>query len=47
LRASQGNVMLEEAIDEANARKPKGRDFMIDRRHAAPAVRRPMSMTGD
>ena len=34
------------AIDAAIARKPKGHDFIIDRRHAAPALARPMSMTG-
>ena len=27
-------------------RKPKGHDFIIDRRHSAPAVRRHMSVTG-
>ena len=31
---------------EAIARKPKGHDFIIDRRHTAPAVRRHMSVTG-
>jgi GTP 3',8-cyclase len=46
LRASKDDEMLEEAIDEAISRKPKGHDFMIDRRHTVPAVRRPMSMTG-
>ena len=46
LRASDDNEMLDEAIDEAIARKPKGHDFMIDRRHSAPAVKRSMSMTG-
>ncbi len=46
LRASKDDEMLEEAIDEAITRKPKGHDFMIDRRHTTPAVRRPMSMTG-
>ena len=46
VRASRDDAMLEEAIDNAISRKPKGHDFMIDRRHAAPAVRRPMSMTG-
>jgi cyclic pyranopterin phosphate synthase len=46
LRASRDDGMLDEAIDEAISRKPKGHDFMIDRRHATPAVRRPMSMTG-
>jgi cyclic pyranopterin phosphate synthase len=34
------------AIDEAIARKPKGHDFVIDRRHRAPAVSRHMSVTG-
>ena len=46
LRATSSNEMLDDAIDEAIARKPKGHDFMIDRRHAAPAVARAMSMTG-
>ena len=34
------------AIDEAIARKPKGHDFIIDRRHSRPAVARHMSVTG-
>lgn len=34
------------AIDEAITRKPKGHDFVIDRRGAAPAVPRHMSVTG-
>lgn len=46
LRSSRDDGMLEDAIDEAIARKPKGHDFMIDRRHTTPAVPRPMSMTG-
>jgi cyclic pyranopterin phosphate synthase len=46
LRASSDDGMLDEAIDAAIARKPKGHDFMIDRRHSAPAVARAMSMTG-
>ena len=46
LRASGDDGMLDAAIDNAIARKPKGHDFMIDRRHSGPAVRRPMSMTG-
>ena len=46
LRASADDEMLDEAIAAAIARKPKGHDFMIDRRHAAPAVARAMSMTG-
>jgi cyclic pyranopterin phosphate synthase len=46
LRAANDDEMLDEAIDAAIARKPKGHDFMIDRRHSAPAVARAMSMTG-
>jgi cyclic pyranopterin phosphate synthase len=46
LRASSDDGMLDEAIDAAIARKPEGHDFMIDRRHSAPAVARAMSMTG-
>jgi cyclic pyranopterin phosphate synthase len=46
LRASDGDTALEAAIDEAISRKPKGHDFMIDRRHTGPAVARPMSLTG-
>jgi cyclic pyranopterin phosphate synthase len=46
LRASPDDMELASAIDAAIARKPKGHDFVIDRRHAAPAVRRHMSMTG-
>jgi cyclic pyranopterin phosphate synthase len=46
LRASEGNELLDRAITEAIARKPKGHDFIIDRRHSAPAVRRHMSVTG-
>jgi cyclic pyranopterin phosphate synthase len=46
LRASDGDTALEAAIDEAISRKPKGHDFMIDRRHTGPAVARPMSHTG-
>ena len=46
LRATSDNELLDAAIDEAIARKPKGHDFMIDRRHAAPALARSMSMTG-
>jgi cyclic pyranopterin phosphate synthase len=34
------------AIREAMGRKPKGHDFKIERRGEAPAVSRPMSMTG-
>jgi GTP 3',8-cyclase len=46
LRASEGNDLLHAAIDEAIGRKPKGHDFIIDRRHQRPAVARHMSTTG-
>jgi cyclic pyranopterin phosphate synthase len=46
LRASESNDLLYAAIDEAIARKPKGHDFIIDRRHQRPAVGRHMSTTG-
>ncbi|MDQ0999454.1 cyclic pyranopterin phosphate synthase [Phyllobacterium ifriqiyense] len=46
LRASEGNELLSNAIDEAIGRKPKGHDFIIDRRHNRPAVSRHMSVTG-
>ena len=46
LRASEGNELLNAAIDEAISRKPKGHDFIIDRRHNKPAVARHMSVTG-
>ncbi|RUW60630.1 GTP 3',8-cyclase MoaA [Mesorhizobium sp. M7A.F.Ca.US.008.03.1.1] len=46
LRASEGNELVAEAIDEAIGRKPKGHDFIIDRRTSRPAVSRHMSVTG-
>ncbi|HEX5847490.1 MAG TPA: GTP 3',8-cyclase MoaA [Rhodoplanes sp.] len=46
LRASEGNDLLYAAIDEAIARKPKGHDFVIDRRRKRPALARHMSVTG-
>jgi cyclic pyranopterin phosphate synthase len=46
LRASDDDALLEAAIREAIARKPKGHDFVIDRRHERPAVARHMSVTG-
>jgi len=46
LRASEGNELLSAAIEEAISRKPKGHDFVIDRRHKRPAVARHMSVTG-
>jgi cyclic pyranopterin phosphate synthase len=46
LRASESNDRLYQAIDEAITRKPKGHDFVIDRRHKRPALSRHMSVTG-
>jgi cyclic pyranopterin phosphate synthase len=46
LRASESNERLYAAIDEAITRKPKGHDFVIDRRHQRPALSRHMSVTG-
>jgi cyclic pyranopterin phosphate synthase len=46
LRASEGNELLSAAIDEAIGRKPKGHDFIIDRRTNRPSVSRHMSVTG-
>jgi cyclic pyranopterin phosphate synthase len=46
LRADESNIALNDAIDEAIGRKPKGHDFVIDRRSKQPAVSRHMSVTG-
>ncbi|MDA9430664.1 GTP 3',8-cyclase MoaA [Bradyrhizobium sp. CCBAU 51627] len=46
LRASDDNVLLADAIDRAIGLKPKGHDFIIDRRHDRPSVSRHMSVTG-
>jgi GTP 3',8-cyclase len=46
LRGSEGNDLLNAAIDAAISRKPKGHDFIIDRRHNRPALSRHMSVTG-
>ncbi len=46
LRASTADDLLNGAIDAAIARKPKGHDFIVDRRGAKPAVARHMSVTG-
>ena len=46
LRAHPGDAALQAAITEAISRKPKGHDFIIDRRTAKPAVSRHMSVTG-
>lgn len=45
LRASESDAVLDQAIDAAIGRKPKGHDFIIDR-EARPAVPRHMSVTG-
>jgi cyclic pyranopterin phosphate synthase len=46
LRADPTDTALMDAIDEAIGRKPKGHDFVIDRRRRTPAVGRHMSVTG-
>jgi cyclic pyranopterin phosphate synthase len=46
LRQSESDEPLDAAIREAISRKPKGHDFIIDRRHNRPAVSRHMSVTG-
>ncbi len=46
LRASESDDALHAAIDAAISRKPKGHDFVIDRRGQRPAVGRHMSVTG-
>ena len=46
LRSGVDDAGLDQAIREAISRKPKGHDFIIDRRHDRPAVARHMSVTG-
>ncbi|WP_079536993.1 GTP 3',8-cyclase MoaA [Bradyrhizobium lablabi] len=46
LRASADDALLAQAIDRAIGLKPKGHDFIIDRRHNRPSVSRHMSVTG-
>ena len=46
LRASDDPAVIGAAIDEAIGRKPKGHDFIIDRRSNKPSVSRHMSVTG-
>jgi cyclic pyranopterin phosphate synthase len=46
LRASDDDMLLADAIDRAIGLKPKGHDFIIDRRHNRPSVSRHMSVTG-
>jgi GTP 3',8-cyclase len=46
IRRSVDDLALFKAMDEAIARKPKGHDFIIDRKQSRPAVARHMSTTG-
>jgi cyclic pyranopterin phosphate synthase len=46
LRTSSDDELLASAIDRAIGVKPKGHDFVIDRRHNRPSVSRHMSVTG-
>jgi GTP 3',8-cyclase len=46
LRASLHDDVFDTALTDAISRKPKGHDFMIDRRTMRPAVSRHMSVTG-
>ena len=46
LRNSEGDGALTSAIQEAISRKPKGHDFIIDRRKKSSPVPRHMSVTG-
>ncbi|MDB5620890.1 GTP 3',8-cyclase MoaA [Tardiphaga sp.] len=46
LRASPDDALLGATIDRAIGLKPKGHDFIIDRRHNRPSVSRHMSVTG-
>jgi len=46
VRIGDDGTALMEAIDEAIGRKPKGHDFVIDRRNRSAAVPRHMSVTG-
>ena len=46
VRASGDDALLHHAMEEAISRKPKGHDFVIDRRRSRPAVGRHMSVTG-
>lgn len=46
LRASEDPALLDAAITDAIARKPKGHDFIIDRRTKTPSLARHMSVTG-
>jgi cyclic pyranopterin phosphate synthase len=46
LRANGSDALLEEAINEAISRKPKGHDFVIDRNHQEGVKPRHMNVTG-
>ncbi len=46
LRERRDDEELDAAVLAAIARKPRGHDFVIDRRHRRPAVARHMSVTG-
>jgi GTP 3',8-cyclase len=46
LRSGGRDGDVEQAIHESIARKPKGHDFVIDRRHDRPSVGRHMNVTG-
>ncbi|MBV8913103.1 MAG: GTP 3',8-cyclase MoaA, partial [Acetobacteraceae bacterium] len=46
LRSGASEDELDGVIREAIKRKPKGHDFVIDRRQSAPSVARHMSLTG-
>ena len=46
LRTSTDESTLQQTIREAITRKPKGHDFIIDRRNNQPSVNRHMSVTG-
>jgi cyclic pyranopterin phosphate synthase len=46
LRGGASDDQLDDAIREAISRKPKGHDFIIDRRQDKPSVARHMSVTG-
>jgi len=46
MRAQESDAALDTAILEAIARKPKGHDFIIDRRDSRAGVARHMSVTG-
>ncbi len=46
MRASEGDALLELAIDEAIARKPKSHEFIIEPGDGTPAIARHMNTTG-